>query len=71
MTRHFNGAYSVRAGYHGPRKSGGNVAIDLWHCENGHCNPATDLIDERARGGFVHRQRVTKCKVCQAEKKTQ
>lgn len=69
MTRHFNGAYSVRAGYHGARnKSGVTVGIDLWYCEKGHCNPSTELIDERATGGFVHRQRVTKCKVCQTER---
>ena len=69
MARHFNGVYSVRAGYHGVRKSGGaiNINSDFWTCENGHRNPAFELVDERATGGFVYRKKVTACKQCAAD----
>jgi hypothetical protein len=66
MTRHFNGVYSVRSGSHGARKTSGAISInsDFWTCENGHRNPKFELVDERASGGFVHRQQVTICRQC-------
>jgi hypothetical protein len=69
MTRHFNGVYSVRAGYHGVRKSGGaiNINSDFWTCENGHRNPKFELVDDRASGGSVHRQQVKTCKQCERD----
>lgn len=66
----FNGTYSYRAGYHGVRKSGGaaiNINSDFWTCANGHRNPSFELVDDRAKGGFVHREKVTACKQCAAQ----
>jgi hypothetical protein len=64
--RHFNGAYSVRAGYHGVRKTTRNVGLDFWVCENGHTNPDSVLVDDRDSGGFTHRERLTECQQCGA-----
>lgn len=65
----FNGTYSYRAGYHGVRKSTSaiNINSDFWTCANGHRNPKFELVDERSRGGFVHKQAVTSCKQCAAQ----
>ena len=62
MARHFNGSYSVRAGYHGVRKT--QPGVSGWFCQNGHWNPNTELVDERTSGGIVHQQTVTTCKQC-------
>jgi len=66
----FNGTYSYRAGYHGARKSSGaaiNINSDFWTCANGHRNSNFELVDDRAKGGFVHREKVTICKQCAAQ----
>lgn len=60
---HFNGAYSVRSGYHGPRKHSEPVA-GFWTCDNGHVNPDTELIDERDKGGFTRKRVVNNCQRC-------
>jgi len=61
MARHFNGAYSVRAGYHGVRKSRPSA---YWSCSQGHINEKQRLIDERGKGGFVHAEQVRECSQC-------
>jgi len=65
----FNGTYSFRSGYHGVRKSasGINISSDFWTCPNGHRNSSFELVDDRAKGGFVHREKVTTCKQCAAQ----
>ena len=66
----FNGSYSFRPGYHGVIKSSGasiNINSDFWTCANGHKNPSFELVDDRAKGGFVHREKVTTCKQCAAQ----
>lgn len=65
MARHFNGSYSVRAGYHGVRKN--QPGVSGWFCSQGHWNPSTELVDERASGGFVYQKKVTVCKQCAAQ----
>jgi len=63
--RHFNGAYSVRSGYHGAHKRQPDCpALDAWACSQGHINPTTQLIDERNVGGFAHSKQVRECQRC-------
>lgn len=61
MARHFNGAYSVRAGYHGPRKRQSSA---FWTCSQGHINPKARIIDERDKGGFAFSEQVRECERC-------
>jgi len=62
----FNGVYSYRAGCRGARKSTSaiNINSDFWTCAEGHRNPNFELVDDRAKGGFVHREKVSACKQC-------